>query len=175
MSAADHLQQRLFDPGPATPALGPPSPPPRDKTTFDTARTPEQWDETAAYLDDQGDQYPMLTPAKHLANPRMYAHQDQGGADTEKFQAMKLYQAKTQAASPPGGGVTAQPGEETVYQSIQRQGIRTPVALRNNTLIHGHHRVIAANDIDPNTEVPRLQVKGGWYADKGAQYYKDKT
>jgi hypothetical protein len=66
-------------------------------------------------------------------------------------------------------------GEETLYESIKKEGVRNPVTLTvnkewgqvgdpsigrwapvnwNETLLNGHHRVVSANDINPNTFIP---------------------
>ena len=50
------------------------------------------------------------------------------------------------------------PGKDTMYQSIEKKGVVTPVSLRirkNDVQIDdGHHRLVAAYDIDPNMEIP---------------------
>ena len=49
--------------------------------------------------------------------------------------------------------------KEGLHQSIAQEGIRNPViiALQKNVkpyIIDGHHRTVAANELDPNYEVP---------------------
>ena len=43
---------------------------------------------------------------------------------------------------------------DTLYRSIARDGVAEPVLMEGDKLSQGHHRVIAANDVNPNMEVP---------------------
>lgn len=50
-------------------------------------------------------------------------------------------------------------GEKTLYDSIRDEGIKSPVALyiygdNKELLSDGHHRVAAANDINPHMYIP---------------------
>ena len=49
-------------------------------------------------------------------------------------------------------------GQESLYDSIKKEGVKTPISLRvhkNGVQINdGHHRVVAANDINPDMEIP---------------------
>lgn len=48
----------------------------------------------------------------------------------------------------------------SLYQSIREKGVQTPVSLtfnrrlQQNTIDNGHHRIVAANDINPEMEIP---------------------
>lgn len=53
--------------------------------------------------------------------------------------------------------------DDSLYDSIKKHGVRAPVAIVFPTpdkawIMGGHHRIAAANDIDPNMEIP---WKGG--------------
>jgi hypothetical protein len=49
-------------------------------------------------------------------------------------------------------------GKDSLYQSIQKEGVRTPIRLRmhqgTEQINDGHHRVAAANDINPEMYLP---------------------
>lgn len=57
-------------------------------------------------------------------------------------------------------GYMATPDEETLYNSIKKNGVRSPVSLQfyDDTdtpyIDNGNHRVASANDINPNMYVP---------------------
>lgn len=68
----------------------------------------------------------------------------------------KLQESKSGVAS--GAYLPKKTGQESLYDSIKKEGVRSPIALRvhkNGVQINdGHHRVVAANDINPDMEVP---------------------
>ena len=49
-----------------------------------------------------------------------------------------------------------------LYESIKEHGVQSPVRVHDRyvdtegipTIINGHHRIAAANDINPNMEIP---------------------
>lgn len=47
---------------------------------------------------------------------------------------------------------------ETLYDSIKSHGVQSPIELVDdiapNYLAEGHHRLVAAHDIDPNMRIP---------------------
>ena len=50
-------------------------------------------------------------------------------------------------------------GKPSLYQSIKKEGVRIPVNLKirkNNDvqIDDGHHRIVAAHDINPDMEIP---------------------
>ena len=49
-------------------------------------------------------------------------------------------------------------GPNNLHDSIKKEGVRTPISLRirkkDVQINDGHHRLVAAHDIDPNMEVP---------------------
>lgn len=49
-------------------------------------------------------------------------------------------------------------GQDSLYDSIKKEGVTSPVELRvrkhDVQINDGHHRVVAANDINPDMEVP---------------------
>lgn len=58
-------------------------------------------------------------------------------------------------------GMLAEKGEETLYKSIKREGIKEPVSIdfdRNSdelpTINDGHHRVVVAHALNPNMYIP---------------------
>ena len=68
----------------------------------------------------------------------------------------KLQESKSGAAA--GAYLPKKTGQESLYDSIKKEGVRSPIALRvrkNGVQINdGHHRIASAHDIDPNMEIP---------------------
>ena len=53
--------------------------------------------------------------------------------------------------------------EESLYESIAREGVTEPVTLQDPNIMHqGHHRVAAAYSIDPDMEIPVKHNYGPW-------------
>lgn len=57
------------------------------------------------------------------------------------------------------------PKEESLYDSIKRSGVQQPVTIAHDTtgkmgpfIDNGHHRVIAAHNINPNMLIPVRHV-----------------
>ena len=44
--------------------------------------------------------------------------------------------------------------DPTLINSIKSEGIREPVKVSNGVIVDGHHRIYAANQIDPEMEIP---------------------
>jgi hypothetical protein len=109
----------------------------------------------------QYQQLSMFMPAKDLIDPEKTRHMDANGYDsvTDLFHT-KLSEAKSHAYS--------QTIPFTLHQSIEIHGVREPVILSaapstshllpkpedKELLINGHHRVAAADDINPDMFVP---------------------
>ena len=99
-------------------------------------------------------QFSMFERAGDLLDP---AKTKLGDGDLAKIQKRKLTEAHFGLRSRP-----VQPGEESLYKSIQREGVKEPVEMvrpgvvdrERPGLMDGHHRVIAAHDINPNSEIP---------------------
>lgn len=49
-------------------------------------------------------------------------------------------------------------GDDSLYRSIQKEGVQQPVRLRryqgSDQINDGHHRIVAANDINPEMYIP---------------------
>jgi len=87
----------------------------------------------------------------------------------DKFIAMKLDQSKTEM--PTGRGKTAPEGVNTTYESIKKYGVKNPVKVDQQgngkyKLLHGHHRVYSANDINPDMWIPLTDDSGESYGSR---------
>lgn len=67
----------------------------------------------------------------------------------------KLRESKAKSSS---GQYLVKKGEDSFYDSIKKEGVKIPINLRirkNDVQINdGHHRLVSAHDINPDTEVP---------------------
>ena len=67
----------------------------------------------------------------------------------------KLEESKEKSAS---GRYFVEEGKDSLHDSIKKEGVHSPVSLRirkkDVQINDGHHRLVAAHDIDPNMEVP---------------------
>ena len=79
----------------------------------------------------------------------------------EELQDRKLNETLDPEGLRPELGEDGQPhpwyknNEESLYESIAREGVTEPVTLQDpDTLWQGHHRVAAAYSIDPDMEIP---------------------
>ena len=67
---------------------------------------------------------------------------------------------ETQAGSEHDAFTSKKRGKRSMYQSIKAEGVKSPVLLGydmktdQSTIRDGHHRIAAANDIDPEMYVP---------------------
>ena len=104
-------------------------------------------------------QLAMFMPAGKLRDPEQFIHGDvdhnlHGDHNTDTVFVDKLRESK--------GLTTRYTSNNTnIYDSIKEKGVQEPVVLDPDAasrgkgyLVNGHHRVAAANDIDPNMEVP---------------------
>ena len=111
----------------------------------------------------QNHQLSMFLPARELMN---YT-----AGDVENFSGdyMPLSQSphvrsRKLAESKEYAGWDAKPKQkESLYDNIKKRGVSSPVELKlprknglspNIQIWDGNHRVVAANDIDPNMEIP---------------------
>jgi hypothetical protein len=95
-------------------------------------------------------QLPLYMTAGDLHSPAINKGDQNFGESHDDLMKMKLDNART----------------STLHHDIKNHGIQEPVTVdwETNTLINGHHRVAAANDINPNTIVPirAIDDKGYW-------------
>ena len=108
----------------------------------------------------QNKQLSMFLPARELMG-YMAGHTEGFNTDylplseSPRIYAQKLKESKEKSAS---GQYFVEKGKDSLYQSIQKEGVYSPVNLRirkNDIQINdGHHRLVSAHDIDPNMEVP---------------------
>ena len=67
---------------------------------------------------------------------------------------------ETQAGSEHDAFTSKKRGKRSMYQSIKAEGVKSPVLLGydmktdQSTIRDGHHRIAAANDVDPEMYVP---------------------
>lgn len=104
---------------------------------------------------EQFQQLDMFRPARDLADPSKIQH---GDAYQTKGDTTALAEQKVASA-----------GASGLYKGVAHEGVKEPVGVyhlsgwpeyegatfRNGEFLrNGHHRVFAANDIDPDSEVP---------------------
>ncbi len=87
----------------------------------------------------------------------------------EELQDRKLNETLDPEGIRPELGEDGQPhpwyknNEESLYESIAREGVTEPVTLQDPNIMHqGHHRVAAAYSIDPDMEIPVKHNYGPW-------------
>jgi len=105
-------------------------------------------------------QYTMFEPAGKLADPTQTRHGDLiEGQRPEDLQAKKLERSQRKGWNEMNT-VEADYNNISLHESIQNRGVVEPVRLfkgvvnRTPQLVNGHHRVFAANDINPQMEIP---------------------
>lgn len=106
-------------------------------------------------------QLALFIPARELADPKKYVPMDFVGSSfksVEKFIEFKIKQSERGRVHNTHNR-PAPEGVETHYESIKKNGVKTPVTLdwdynENPAISDGMHRVYAANKINPNMEVP---------------------
>jgi len=101
-------------------------------------------------------QLKLFEKAKILASSPS-DEQEMMGLYREPFVEQKLEESHNTVSS--GSGETAPDGVNTTYESVKKYGVQNPVRVKqhgegNYTLVHGHHRVYSANDIDPEMWIP---------------------
>jgi len=106
----------------------------------------------------QWEQLPMFMSASEIMG-KVNSSADAPGAKMEDVWHQKLYEAKTGAIRNALYVPTRKRRGNSLYESIQNNGVREPVQLNRNgaegySLAEGHHRVAAAHDIDPNMMLP---------------------
>jgi len=106
-------------------------------------------------------QLSMFIPARELMN---YTAGHTEGYDDKYLLLSKspgVIKRKLQESKSGGASLTYLPkkrGQDSLYDSIKKEGVTSPVELRvrkhDVQINDGHHRVVAANDINPDMEVP---------------------
>jgi len=115
--------------------------------------------------DLQNYQYEMFMPAYKLHNEMLSREgSKQTLAEDTVLRTAKLKDSKRGSAE---GTLSLSPYTNakrpelsgTLYESIKKYGVKTPVTIRGQVgtqliLENGHHRIVAAYDINPNMEIP---------------------
>jgi hypothetical protein len=107
-------------------------------------------------------QLTMFEPAWKLANPDHIPSVEVLGFDTthEALHREKIADARRAPADSAWNVNGREPGEETFYENVAREGVKEPVGLaplnrRGPThLFNGNHRVAVMKEVNPNAEVP---------------------
>lgn len=105
-------------------------------------------------------QLSLFLPARELMG---YTAGHTEGYDAEYLtmnNSPRLYANKLQESK--DGGWNGNTSNDNLYENIKKEGVKSPVSLRLNSLSNlpgpqindGHHRIASAYDIDPNMEVP---------------------
>jgi hypothetical protein len=158
MSASDHLQ-------------------PRQLTLFE--RAGDLVDPTKF---NHADRFPYIT-AKSTLDPLF--------GDYESMAKTKVKESKAWDAHPeevdestladPDGPVLRRKEHPSLRQDIKRRGVQTPINISFDpqedvedrsipTISNGHHRIFAANDINPDMEVPVSWGPTDWQLQWGKDY-----
>lgn len=45
-------------------------------------------------------------------------------------------------------------GQKTLYESVKERGVEYPISLRQGSINNGHHRIVTANQINPDMFIP---------------------
>ena len=109
-------------------------------------------------------QVPMFAQAKDLADPEQVRHLDSSGYDgaDEKARFYKMRERKISESMKRDRD--SEWVGSSLHDSIEEEGVKTPVDMeygmtlgktpRMPELSNGHHRVFAAENLDPNMEIP---------------------
>lgn len=113
--------------------------------------------------------------AGDLANPDKFDYYDLGKEDNylgeghnyTTFENLSTNKVRSAKNSPEHGSLDElKPGETSLYESIRKEGVRTPINVVEGEsdkpmVTEGHHRVFSAADIDPDMEIPVWWDRGG--------------
>jgi len=108
-------------------------------------------------------QLSMFIPAKELMNYTAGDVENFSGDYMPLSQSPNVRRRKLQESKEYAGWDAKPKQKESLYDDIKKNGVSTAVHLRlprkdglspNTQIWDGNHRVVAANDIDPNMEVP---------------------
>ena len=112
-------------------------------------------------------QFYMFAPAGQLN--QLGANDQLSGEPRSAFDARKLREAKLPGSSRSSYAARAKAGRlegASLHSSIRESGVHDPVRLHSGTeddpttsILNGHHRIVAAADIDPGMEVPVEWIK----------------
>lgn len=97
----------------------------------------ELMDVTAGHTEPGRDEYAPLSQSPWLQRNKLLTSHE-GGENSTLFARRK--------------------GQDSLYRSIQKHGVKHPVHLRRykgqDQINEGHHRIVAANDINPEMYIP---------------------
>ena len=105
-------------------------------------------------------QLSMFLPARELMNytaghTEGFSNKYLPLAKSPGVYRQKLQESKEKSSS---GQYFVEKEKPSLYDSIKQEGVTSPVSLKilkNDIQINnGHHRIVSAHDIDPNTEIP---------------------
>jgi hypothetical protein len=107
-------------------------------------------------------QLAMFMPAHQLADPEKTHHYDGHSSFIDPDGSRLALEKRTEAmvGAEYSAWTSAPPGGRTLYEAIQSEGVRVPLHMRfkpevgKPSLRDGHHRVFAADAIDPKMEIP---------------------
>jgi uncharacterized protein (DUF1015 family) len=106
------------------------------------------------YLNNK--QLSMFLPARELMDYTAGHTEGFSGEYSKMSQSPTLYRQKLQESKQPRRFGNKR--VESLYESIQKEGVNTPIRLRmhqgTEQINDGHHRLAAANDINPEMYLP---------------------
>ena len=119
----------------------------------------------------QGEQLSMFIPARELMDYTAGDPEHFSGGYLPLSQSPNVRSRKLRESKEYGGWGANPRHQESLYDNIKKRGVSYPVELKmsykkgefgritnslspNTQIWDGNHRVVAANDIDPNMEVP---------------------
>ena len=111
----------------------------------------------------QGEQLSMFIPARELMNYTAGETENFSGDYMPLAQSPNVRSRKLRESKEYGGWGANPRHQESLYDNIKKRGVSYPIELKlprhnglspNTQIWDGNHRVVAANDIDPNMEVP---------------------
>lgn len=97
-------------------------------------------------------QFRMFIPAHELMG--FYAGDGNPDYDLTYGEEKPLLELKREQNEKPGGD-----GSEPLIKSVAREGVHTPVSISRKEILNGHHRVVAAYDVNPNMEIPVINER----------------
>ena len=106
------------------------------------------------------DQLRMFIPARELMDHAAGHTEGYDGNYLTMRNSPKMYAWKLEESKHSGWNENRT--NDTLYENIKKEGVKSPVSLRLNSLSNlpgpqindGHHRIASAHDIDPNMEIP---------------------
>lgn len=106
-------------------------------------------------------QFRLFIPARELMGYTAGHTEGYGDSYLKMNQSPNVYTKKlreSKGSSSSSAFFAKKPGEDSLYESIKKYGVRQPINLKvlkdYIQIDDGHHRLASANDIDPNMEIP---------------------